>query len=186
MEKKDIVEIYLETGDFQEAVKRSGLPTLIAHIKLLESGVMKIQDKIKYSSEAAKLGAMAEERFQELIPEAVDANRIIRNNHPIFDFMYGQLTINVKFSSLHQRGNHKYWAAKVGKDVSDVLVIFLERGKGLKLKNPMYLIIPSSFVTTEKLHITKHGDTFRRFLVKEEEIKSILAKYEKILAKCEM
>ena len=44
----DIVDIYLETGDFHEAVKRSGLPTHIAHLKLIQSGCLKIQDKIQY------------------------------------------------------------------------------------------------------------------------------------------
>ena len=43
----DIVEIYLETGDFHEAVKQSGLPTHIAHLKLIKSGCLKIQDKIQ-------------------------------------------------------------------------------------------------------------------------------------------
>lgn len=32
----DIVDIYLETGDFHEAVKQSGLPTHIAHLKLIK------------------------------------------------------------------------------------------------------------------------------------------------------
>lgn len=33
----DIVDIYLETGDFHEAVKQSGLPTHVAHLKLIKS-----------------------------------------------------------------------------------------------------------------------------------------------------
>ena len=45
---KDIVEIYKECGDFSKAVQLSGLPHLVAHIKLLNSGVLKIQDKINY------------------------------------------------------------------------------------------------------------------------------------------
>ena len=52
---KDVVDIYLETGDFHESVKRSGLPIHIAHLKLLKSGVLKIQDKIQYGSRGAKL-----------------------------------------------------------------------------------------------------------------------------------
>ncbi|MDO4720951.1 MAG: hypothetical protein Q4A78_09855 [Peptostreptococcaceae bacterium] len=180
MTKKDIVDIYLETGDFQEAVKKSGLPALIAHLKLLESGVLKIQDKIKYSSEAGKLGAMAEERFQELIPEAVDANKILKKNNPVFDFMYGNITIDVKFSSLHQRGKQAFWSANVRSQTSDVLVLFLESAKGMKLKNPLYLVIPSAFIRTKKIHISKNGDVFRSFCVKEEELKKILRRYESV------
>ena len=44
--KRDIVEIYKECGNFHQAVKESGLPALVAHVKLLSSGVLKIQDKI--------------------------------------------------------------------------------------------------------------------------------------------
>ncbi|MCJ0597289.1 hypothetical protein MMJ46_08260 [Enterococcus cecorum] len=38
MTKRDIVDIYLECGDFHQAVKESGLPVHVAHIKLLKSG----------------------------------------------------------------------------------------------------------------------------------------------------
>lgn len=37
----DIVDIYLETGDFHEAVKQSGLPTHVAHLKLIKIGSTK-------------------------------------------------------------------------------------------------------------------------------------------------
>lgn len=48
---KDVVEIYKQTGDFKKAVALSGLPALTAHIKLLSSGILKIEDKIKYSTD---------------------------------------------------------------------------------------------------------------------------------------
>lgn len=35
----DIIDIYLETGDFHEVVKQSGLPTHIAHLKLIRDGL---------------------------------------------------------------------------------------------------------------------------------------------------
>ncbi|MEI4353778.1 hypothetical protein V9Z49_10025 [Streptococcus suis] len=34
----DIIDLYLETGDFHEAVKKSGLPTHVAHLQR-ESGL---------------------------------------------------------------------------------------------------------------------------------------------------
>lgn len=33
----NVVKIYLETGDFHEAVRQSGLPTHIAHLKLIRA-----------------------------------------------------------------------------------------------------------------------------------------------------
>lgn len=68
---KDIVEIYKECGDFQKAVQLSGLPHLVAHIKLLNSGVLKIQDKINYGSNAAKMGGKAEAIKEMDIPADV-------------------------------------------------------------------------------------------------------------------
>lgn len=68
---KDIVEIYKECGDFQKAVQLSGLPHLMAHIKLLNSGVLKIQDKINYGSNAAKMGGKAEAIKEMDIPADV-------------------------------------------------------------------------------------------------------------------
>ncbi|HEO3401860.1 TPA: hypothetical protein ACGQBV_000243 [Streptococcus agalactiae] len=38
----DIVDIYMECGDFHTAVERSGLPIHVAHLKLLQSGCLKI------------------------------------------------------------------------------------------------------------------------------------------------
>lgn len=38
----DIVDLYLATGDFHEAVRQSGLPTHIAHLKLIKSGRLTI------------------------------------------------------------------------------------------------------------------------------------------------
>ena len=46
----DIIEIYKECQDFEKAVALSGMPTLQAHIKLLRSGVISLQDKIQYLS----------------------------------------------------------------------------------------------------------------------------------------
>lgn len=71
----DIVDIYKDCGDFYKAVELSGLSLKVAHIKLMKAGILKIQDKIKYGSKATALGGKAEELFQKLVPEAIDANK---------------------------------------------------------------------------------------------------------------
>ena len=100
MPSKDIIEIYKETKDFKKAVMLSGLPPLQAHIKLLSSGVLELKDKIRYSSRTGQLGAQAEELFEKMMPEAVNANRVIKKNNENFDFLYGKLKIDVKYSSI--------------------------------------------------------------------------------------
>lgn len=91
----DIVELYLATGDFHEAVKQSGLPIHIAHLKLIKSGCLTIQDKIQYGSRSARLGGLAEDLFQKYVPEATDANKYFQKNNPIYDFWFDGLTIDV-------------------------------------------------------------------------------------------
>ena len=184
--KRDIVEIYKECGNFHQAVKESGLPALVAHVKLLSSGVLKIQDKIKYGSESAKLGGKAEELFQKLVPEAVDANKYWQQNNPKYDFMYKNMTIDVKFSSYlksrkNENSNARYWAARCNGS-ANLYVIFLENEKNIdedkKLENPYILLIPNGFLNTrQKKHFTKGSVFFTDFQVKKDELNTMLDEY---------
>ncbi len=172
----DIVDLYLKYKDFEKAVQLSGLPTLIAHLKLLKSGVLEIDDKIKYGSEGGKLGALAEQKFQKMIPEAINYNTIVKKNNPIFDFKYGDLTIDVKYSSLHKRGNTKYWQVRPSK--ADLIVIYLESKAGRKLDSPEILVIPQAFIYTKStLFVTPRNELYTNFLVQEEDLKFILSEY---------
>ena len=151
----DIVEIYLETGDFHEAVKQSGLPTHIAHLKLIKSGCLKIQDKIQYGSRTAKLGGMAEELFQKYVPDATDANKYFKKNNPVYDFWLDGLTIDVKYSSLYKRknGNSHHWQLNI-------------------------LLIPMQFIEEQKeLHISQSGRWINDFQVESEELQPLLKDY---------
>lgn len=175
---KDIVEIYKECGDFSKAVQLSGLPHLVAHIKLLNSGVLKIQDKINYGSNAAKMGGKAEECFSKLCPEAVDANRYWKKNNPIFDFNYKGLTIDVKYSSLHKEGD---WSFRSSTN-PDFICVFLDKGKGLE--DYFILLIPKAFLNQkDSVHISKAGAWFNDFQVSKEELKGVLDMYAEALKK---
>lgn len=154
LEYMDIVDIYLECGDFYEAVARSGLPTLVAHVKLLKSGVLKIHDKIKYGSINQKRGAEAEELFQKLVPNAIDANKFWKINNPIYDFMYKELTIDVKYASLYKK---RQWSVRISSK-ADFTVVFLERAVGAGLNKAYILLIPYAFVEERR---TKGRDVSR-------------------------
>lgn len=178
----DIVDIYLETGNFQTAVRQSGLPVHIAHMKLLKSGVLKIQDKIQYGSRAAKLGGLAEELFQKYVPNAVDANKYFEKNNPVYDFMFGNLTIDVKYSSLHKgRGNGgDYWGIRVTGD-QDFICAFLESEKNKELDNPKILLIPMAFITTSsKQHISQNSYLIKEFSIEPEELQPLLKQYSEL------
>ncbi len=176
MKKKDIVDLYLEHKDFDRAVKLSGLPALSAHIKLISSGVISLQDKVKYSSKGGKLGALAEIEFQKLVPNAVNYNTIVQKNNPVFDFKYGDLTIDVKYSSFFKRGNHNYWRIQPSK--ADLLVAFLETKKGKGVKDAEILIIPQAFIDVKtNLHITRNKSIYTDCIVDRNQVSDILADY---------
>lgn len=56
---------------------------------------------------------MAEDMFSRLVPDALDANAYIRRNNPGFDFYFGDLTIDVKYSKFYKKGEHEYWGIRV-------------------------------------------------------------------------
>ena len=158
----------------------------MAHVKLLSSGVLKIQDKIKYGSESARLGGKAEELFQKLVPEAVDANKYWQRNNPKYDFMYKNMTIDIKFSSCYKsrknkESNARHWTARCN-GTANLYVIFLENEKNTdeekKLENPYILLIPNGFLHIKKnKHFTKSSVFFTDFQVKKENLKEMLDEY---------
>lgn len=181
----DIVDIYMECGDFHQAVRMSGLPIHIAHLKLLKSGCLKIQDKIAFGSKGAKLGGQAEELFQKLVPNAIDANKYFQKNNPVYDFCVKNLTVDVKYSSLRKSpsGNDEssYWDFRPKGD-QDFICAFLESDKGKELAEPFVLLIPMAFVDSkaEKLHISRNGAFFREFRVEPEELQPLLNDYAEL------
>lgn len=180
----DIVDLYMEYGDFREAVKRSGLPAHVAHMKLLKSGCLKVHDKIQFGNAASKLGGQAEELFQKLVPDAVDANRYFKKNNPVYDFMFGNLTIDVKYSSKHtsNRGvGNDYWGFRVKGD-QDFIVAFLEREKKEELNNPIVLLLPMSFVENgaKNTTLTESSPYFKEFQIEPEELQPTLRMYSEM------
>lgn len=175
----DVVEIYRKCGDFQKTVELSGLKPLQVHIKLLGSGILKIQDKIKYGSKATMLGGKAEELFQKLVPEAIDANKFWKKNNPDFDFMYKNVKIDVKYSSVFLRGydkSIKTWKIRV-KGSRHIIVAFLEYDVDAQLDNPFILVIPTSLLDQTHLELRESREIFKAFKVEPGELKKILDEY---------
>lgn len=178
----EIVEIYKECGDFYKTVKRSGVSPLNVHIALVKAGVLKAQDKIEYGTKYQKLGRQAEELFQKLVPAAIDANKFWRKNNPTYDFMYNNLTIDIKYSSFHESksGNGYYWQIAIGGN-QNVTIAFLERYFGEELYHPHIILIPKGFIDVKNtLTISKSSKWFIDFSVYSWELKGILDEYSTI------
>lgn len=178
----DIVDLYLATGDFHEAVRQSGLPTHIAHLKLIKSGRLTIQDKIQYGSRSARLGGLAEDLFQKYVPEATDANKYFQKNNPTYDFWFDGLTIDVKYSSVYSKKNSQsyHWHFRTKGD-QDFIVAFLERKPGSELERPFILLIPMQFLTDKNdLHVSPSGRWFNEFQIEAEELQPLLSDYAQL------
>lgn len=173
-----IVDIYLETKDFMEVVRQTGLPAFKVHMVLLQHGILTIHDKVRYGSRAQKLGGQAEALFQRLVPKAVDSNKFYKVNTPVYDFVLGQLKINVKYSSYRKDGR---WGFDFRKK-PDIGVLFLEREKGMELKDPYILIIPGNFIQIkEMLSISKSSLFFTDFVVKQDDLAQVLDDYATLI-----
>lgn len=185
MTKQEMIDLYVETNDFHEVKRQSGLPPYLVHIILTQAGVLKIQDKIQYGNKPQKLGGEAEALFQKLVPEAVDANRQFQKNNPVYDFVYRNLTIDVKYSSAMRDTRYKtdkiHWHIRAQGN-QDIIVAFLEREKGLELNEPYILLIPMNFIDVKQdLHISKIGVWFNEFQVKADDLEMILDSYAGLL-----
>lgn len=142
MTREEIIDLYVETQDFHLVQRKSKMPPFRLHIVLAQAGVLQIQDKVTYGSRAQKLGGKAEELFQKLVPDAIDANRRFRKNNPVYDFVYKNLTIDVKYSSINKKKHEKaeFWAVRATGD-QDAIVAFWN------VKRTLVLTIPISFLS---------------------------------------
>lgn len=183
---ENVVETYMQCGDFHTAVKRSGLPIKVAYLELMKSGCMKIQDKIKFGSKGARLGGQAEELFQKLVPEAIDANRYFKKNNPVYDFILQDLTIDVKYSSLRKdprsTTGRGYWGIRATGN-QDFIVAFLERNEGTQLEDPYILCLPMAFVSVKStLNVTFSSPFFKEFMLEPEELSPYLKEFAELKA----
>ncbi|MCO5477950.1 hypothetical protein NG891_14470 [Enterococcus gallinarum] len=180
MKRQEIIDFYVKNGcDFPLTQNETQLPAFRLQILLAKAGVLKIQDKINYGSKAQKLGGLAEQRFQELVPKAVDANRVFKKNNPCFDFVVDQFTIDVKYSSLHVNNNRSaYWKIRVTGD-QDCIVAFLESENEKGMTDPYILFLPMAFIdeTQTHIHISKGCVWAHEFRIEATELASIVAEY---------
>ena len=186
--KKDVVQLYLETKDFNQAVRLSGLPPLAAHIKLLANGVLDIKDKIEYLPLNASRGAMAEDLFWSIVPEAIPANKVIRRNNKNFDFLYGNLEVEIKYASIsseqYSAKQKMRYTVSMHNQKNDIVIIFAEREKGAGLYKPYIFFIPSFFIQAKSCYSITIGSTrFKQFLVSPQELKNKLSEYNNIVEK---
>ena len=135
---------------------------------------------INYTTRPQSLGGGAERLFQSLAPDALDANDYIQLNNPDFDFIYKDLTIDVKYSSAHKRkeGHSVQWSLRCTGNM-DLIVAFLEREEGSELDEPIIAIIPKAVFPREKIEIHKNGK-YQKLFINKNELIELLDKYQSL------
>ena len=135
---------------------------------------------INYTTRSQSLGGGAERLFQSLVPDALDANDYIQLNNPDFDFIYKDLTVDVKYSSAHKRkkGHSVHWSLRCTGDM-DLIVAFLEREEGSELDKPIIAIIPKAVFPREKIEIHKNGK-YQKLFINKNELIELLDKYQSL------
>ena len=135
---------------------------------------------INYTTRSQSLGGGAERLFQSLVPDALDANDYIQLNNPDFDFIYKDLTVDVKYSSAHKRkeGYSIHWSLRCTGDM-DLIVAFLEREEGSELDEPIIAVIPKAVFPREKIEIHKNGK-YQKLFINKNELIELLDKYQSL------
>lgn len=135
---------------------------------------------INYTTRATSLGGAAEEYFHQLVPEAIDANRDIKINNPDFDFIYKDLTIDVKYSSAHKRKEtySHHWGLRCTGNM-DIIVAFLEREQGMELEDPYIIVIPKGVFAKKRIEIHKEG-RYGQMFIEDYELQQTLDKYQNL------
>lgn len=131
--KSELIKAYKKTRTLRGACLETGVPPYIGYSWLKSEGLISQNDKVNTGKIcSAKLGAIAEQEFQRLVPWALNANKNLQASCPAFDFDVSGVKVDVKYSTVQSRG---YWNFKVafGKALRpDYYAVFCATGASLK------------------------------------------------------
>ncbi|MCL2656868.1 MAG: hypothetical protein FWD62_05490 [Betaproteobacteria bacterium] len=91
-----ILESYGRIGNIKGVCAETGCSPYSVYIVLQKEKLLKERDRRNYGTATGLRGRDAEDEFQRLVPQAVNANKTIDQNMPSFDFMIGEITVDVK------------------------------------------------------------------------------------------
>jgi hypothetical protein len=141
----DCVQAYQKHMNLKLAALDLGMPWQTLYVRLKKAGVKVLGDKLRYGSDRDKLAAVAEARFLELVPFALNMNGTKYQSK--YDFEAGLFKVDVKASKPHQSSAKfpsKRWSFSIKKQTlfCDFIVCFcLTSDKEVK----HCLLVPSEF-----------------------------------------
>ena len=151
--EQNILDLYKLLGGAKQVANQLDISILDVYLTL-KKYKLSIQERIDSETDrSGVLGAEGESEFLKLVPFATEVNAII-NNNPAFDFLVGDITIDIKASRIIKMGRAKlkkeqwyfllqrHYQKKYG---ADFYVLFACFGERLKDGYDVY-IIPSELL----------------------------------------
>lgn len=177
-DREQVLEAYRRIGTVKGVCDQTGCPPYIATIWLKKARLLTPKDNQSYGTKSSKNGALAEAEFQRLVPEAVSANTHIQENNPVFDFMIGDLTVDIKYSSLWKTVGK--WGFRTALDKAfapDLYCAFLATQNSGKLSDGYHiLLIPSDLADGKSITLTpsNQGSPWWQFAVAPDQLRAAL------------
>lgn len=146
-----------EKSHIRAAAHAAGIDIIQAMMIARHSGVLRITEAAVVNSKAGETGRVGEEIFQDIFPQAVNANLAVQRNMPRYDFILNGVKIDIKTTALSMSGKGPQRKIRLrceNKLETDIFVIFVKADKeaGIKDKKAYrhVFIIPSLVLINHK------------------------------------
>lgn len=170
--KEKLIRAYKQSKDVVASCNAADVDVWLGQVILIQEGLITVES----NDISIKRGAMAERKFQEIFPEATNANHK-KHNNPGFDFNYNNLLIEVKYASI-AKDKKEIWKFRIRKQKkADFFAVFLDYSKSCDLSKYDLLLIPGSTINhLTSPAVTKASEYYKRFKITPCKIKFHLDK----------
>ncbi|HHK6066642.1 hypothetical protein [Neisseria sp. 27098_8_112] len=187
-----------EQANIRAAAHAAGIDIIQATMIARHSGVLRITEAAIVNSKAGETGRVGEEIFQDIFPDAVNANLAIRKNMPRYDFLLNGAKIDIKTTALSESGRGQQRKIRLRCDnklETDIFVIFAKADQTADIKDKNayrhVFIIPSlALINHRKIEILEDvlhgsGKAWSEYLYPIEKLKEkieMLTAYPELLS----
>lgn len=169
-EHRILAAYYRHNGDLKKITEDVGLGVWIVAKTVESFGYSpRWQDykNSRYAIKRGSLGLSAERKFKEFVPDAVDANEELRECNPVYDFVVGDYTVDVKeatpLEDKRTKGGSEYFLTRISNsdERADFYCLFLCYDKESRLEGDYsVLLIPNEVIPdVNRIQISLNPET---------------------------
>lgn len=170
-EHRVLAAYYRHNGDLKKIAEDTGLGVWIVAKTVESFGYSPRWHDYKnsrYAIRRGSLGLSAERKFKEFVPDAVDANEELRECNPVYDFVVGDFTVDVKeatpITEKRAKSASEYWLTRLSNDadeMADFYCLFLCYNKEKRLEGDYsVLLIPKEVLPdVRRIQISLNPET---------------------------